>query len=255
MVSAATQLIQHIQNETTSNSQLAANTYLFNVAGFDSPSGSNTSPVTLYNPNNPSNPTNPYNTNFAGATTAINAMSPGLDTHMSDALTQVISFLGTNGNGTSSSAPLKFLIIVTDGLQSDRNANWNCPISPDPAWNNYSTCFGGYATGISQSQCTTLKNNGIVVAVLETPYVPLDGEGSPVNSAVFPQDPPVHPYETTVRHVIYPGGPTSASAISAGLQNCASSGYYYQATSSSNIASGFTSLADKFIYSNSYVKH
>ena len=35
--------------------------------------------------------------------------------------------IGANGNGSSASSPLKFVILVTDGLQSDRDTNWqNC---------------------------------------------------------------------------------------------------------------------------------
>ena len=72
--------------------------------------------------------------------------------------------------------------------------------------------------------------------MLETPYVPLTG-----------QDPKYAPYETSVRHVIYPYGPNTASVVSAALQACASAGYYYQANSSSDIATGFAALTDKFI--------
>ena len=61
------------------------------------------------------------------------------------------------------------------------------------------------------------------------------------------QDPHYHPYESEVRHVLFPGGPSSASAVSAALSACASTGFYFQATDSSQIATGFTTLADQFI--------
>ena len=51
-----------------------------------------------------------------------------------------------------------------------------------------------------------------------------------------------------MRHVIYPGGPSTPSVVSsAALQACASAGYYYQANNSSDIATGFATLTDKFI--------
>jgi len=78
--------------------------------------------------------------------------------------------------------------------------------------------------------------------VLETPYVPLTG-----------QSPNVQPYEKTVRHTIYPGGPSGSSVISSALQTCASTGYYFQATNSSQIATGFLTLADKFLEQSAYI--
>jgi hypothetical protein len=177
------------------------------------------------------------NTNFAGALTAIGQVSPGLDTWMATAMGQVISQVGVNGNGTSAASPYKFLILVTDGLQSDRGNNWGCTSwGADPAWSYNPTCTGGYATSINTSQCAQLKANGVIVAVLETPYVPLTG-----------QDPNVQPYEKTVRHVIYPGGPNSPSTLSSALSSCASPGYYFQASSAAQIATGFATLTDKFV--------
>jgi hypothetical protein len=189
-------------------------------------------------------------TSYASAQSAVSAVTPGLDTHMSTVLNQLVTSVGSSGNGTSAATPLKFLILVTDGLQSDRNNNWGCQSwGYDSAWNwptranrNQTVCFNGYATTISQSTCTQFKNNGVVLAVLETPYVPLTG-----------QSPNIAPYERTVRHVIYPNGPNSQSAVSTALQGCASPGYYYQATDDSQISTGFATLTDKFIANSAYI--
>lgn len=227
MISAGQQLISHIQTEVAANPILANNTYEFNVMSFD---------TTLHSWGTANT------TSFSVAQSAVSSVSPGLDTHMSNALSSLISTVGVAGNGSSASSPLKFLILVTDGLQSDRNSNWSCSRwAVDPAW-NYNTCYGGYATTISQSQCDSFKTNGVVLAVLETPYVPLTG-----------QSPNVAPYERTVRHVIYPGGPNASSVVSAALQACASPGYYYQATNDSQISTGFATLTDKFIANSAYI--
>ncbi|HEY3798055.1 MAG TPA: pilus assembly protein TadG-related protein [Caulobacteraceae bacterium] len=219
MTSAAQTLINHVQSEIQPG-RVPANQVEFNILGFDTS-------LRQYGA---------ANTDFAGALTAIGQVSPGLDTWMATDMGQLISQLGNNGNGSSAASPTKFLIIVTDGLQSDRSNNWSCSNwATDPAW-NYNTCYGGYATTISAAQCAQLQANGIVVAVLETPYVPLTG-----------QDPDVAPYEKTVRHVIFPGGPNTPSTVSTALQACATTGYYFQATSSAQIAAGFTTLTDKFI--------
>ncbi len=176
------------------------------------------------------------NIGFNAALQAVQQVSPGLDTDLSGSMGQLIGKIGANGTGQSASSPTKFLILVTDGLESNRSTNWSCTSwAMDAAW-NYNTCYGGYAKPIDVSQCAQIKNNGVVIGVLETPYVPLTG-----------QSPAVAPYEKTVRHVIYPGGPSAPSAISAALSACASDGYYFQATSASDIATGFIDLTDKFI--------
>jgi hypothetical protein len=139
------------------------------------------------------------------------------------------------------------MILVTDGLQSDRNLNWqNCTHWGMDNWGFASSCLaGGFDVPMSTASCTTLKNEGVVLAVLETPYVPLTG-----------QDPHNTPYEGTVRHVIYPGGPNGGnpvSVVSQALQSCATTGYYFQAVNSSDIATGFLQLTDKFVQQHSYI--
>ncbi len=227
MISAAKQLINSVQSQSTSSTTLAKNTYLFNIYSFDDA-------VHAYGTANMS---------FSAALSAVASVVPGLDTHLSNDMTSLISTIGTNGTGASAASPLKFLILVTDGLQSDRNSNWSgASTGYDAAWNFNPTTFGGYAQPISGTQCSQIKNAGVVLAVLETPYVPLTG-----------QSPAVQPYEKTVRHAIYPGGPGTASAISAALQGCASTGYYFQAANSTDIATGFLTLTNKFVAQSSRI--
>jgi Flp pilus assembly protein TadG len=226
MVSAGQQLISHVQTAQANNPMLKNNTYLFNVFSFD----------TALNQLGLNNMT------FNTATQAVQSVSPGLDTHLYSVMSSLITKMGTQGNGGSAASPLKFLIMITDGLQSDRGSNWGGGYwAQDSAWNFY-THFGGYDTTIDQTQCKTLKDNGIIVAILETPYVPLTG-----------QSPAVQPYEKTVRKVVYPGGPNTASAVSQALATCASTGYYFQASNASDIATGFLTLTDKFIYNTPYL--
>lgn len=235
MVGAAGQLISHIQSEVQSNPILAGNTYMFNVMSFD---------TSLHNWGTANT------TSYTAAQSAVSSVTPGLDTHMSTVLSQLVTSVGSSGNGASTTTPLKFLILVTDGLQSDRDNNWSCSSwGTDTAWgfptksnSSQTVCFNGYATTISSSTCTQFKNNGVVLAVLETPYVPLTG-----------QSPQVAPYERTVRHVIYPNGANTTSAVSTALQACASPGYYYQATSDAQIGTGFAALTDKFIANSAYI--
>jgi len=229
MTSAATQLVNYVAGLASSNTLLAKNTYVFNVYSFDQ---------TLHT-------YGASNMTSAAALTAVSAVTPGLDTWMSQVMTSLISKVGSSGTGASSASPLKFVILVTDGLQSDRDLNWqNCTSWGTYApWSFNNACLaGGYATTITASQCQTMKNNGVVLAVLETPYVPLTG-----------QDPHETPYEGSVRDVIYPAGPAGASTLSAALQACASNGYYYQATNSSQISTGFLQLTNQFLEHSTYI--
>ncbi len=251
MIAAANQLVSNIQSLLASNSNLAKNTYLVNIYGFDraiAQYGTTNMPCTA--------------TVCSGVTNAISAVNPGFDTYLNSAMSSFSAGSGTyaigpNGNGSSSSSPLKFMILVTDGLQSDRGNNWSSSYCPsgysgpstgfDTAWSysnqsGFTTHYCGFDTTIDQSTCTALKNEGVVLAVLETPYVPLDG-----------QDPQVQPYEQTVRHTIYPNGANTASTVSAALQTCATTGYYFQANSPSDISTGFTNLTTKFIQQHSYL--
>jgi Flp pilus assembly protein TadG len=238
MIAAGQQLLSHIQSEISGSATLGQNTYLYNIMSFD---------TTLHT-------WGTQNMTNAQASSAINTVTPGLDTHMSTAISSLITQIGTQGTGASAASPLKFLILITDGLQSDRNGNWNCSYSGhDAAWNwGNLVCFGStpYPAPIDTSQCTTIKNNGIVLAILETPYLPLTGQDPGVQK---PQTDNGYPYENSVRHVIYPNGPNTSSTLSAALQTCASPGYYYQATSSTDIATGFLSLTDQFLATAPYL--
>ncbi|MEI9984627.1 MAG: hypothetical protein WDN69_16320 [Aliidongia sp.] len=96
-----------------------------------------------------------------------------------------------------------------------------------------------------------MKANGATIAVLETPYVPLNG-----------QDPATYTYENGVQQIIWPAGNPMThsypllngntnnpmSALSQKLQACATSNtYYFQATDDSSIATGFVQLFNTFV--------
>ena len=211
-------------------------------------------------------------TNIYKATTAndwtdpVSALSKvyvGLDTHLNETLPGFTTTVGVNGTGNGQSSPLKFVVIITDGLESDFYSDfYSCSgATPDTAWQTpayYGSgsvspqWYGYYETGcfaapMSTAQCTAMKNNGVVVAVLETPYIPLTG-----------QDPnEQYLYETWVRHTIYPGGPNTASTVSAALQSCATSPQYYKQadpTDSSSFATNLANLINTFLASTAYIK-
>jgi Flp pilus assembly protein TadG len=232
MIAAANQLITSIQSTLSSSATLAKNNYVFNIYSFDDTLhqyGTSNMPCTA--------------SSCSAVTNAIATVAPGLDTYIDNAMATFAgtgtNSIGANGTGASVASPLKFLLLVTDGLQSDRNKNWQDCTSwgAYAPWSWSNACLAGaFANPLNVANCTTLKNEGVVLAVLETPYVPLTG-----------MDPQNAPYEGDVRDQIYPNGPGDTSRVSAALSACATSGYYFQATNPSDIATGFLTLTNKFI--------
>jgi len=343
----------------TTNTRAALNTFGYNMYGFnygingDEPS----SGVFQQDVPDDSQLSITNTASLASVASTVNQLTIGLNTHLNPpvnaphtaVLPALEALIGSTSPGAGGTAdnPLKFVIFLTDGLNSDRNWNCNCSFPADPkpssiaqepsiatatycamwtangpttsngqpvpstvqtnagtpVWqgssggNSINQCnnsnyapgfFNGatppltgtklgvnpgtnyqgtltapaqyqltgfnqvwYAGPIQTSFCTTMKNNGVTIAVLETPYVPMTG-----------QDPIFFPYEGSVQSVIwpqgnplthigsYPIGPngTPLSALSQALQSCASGpNFYFQATDDTTIATGFIELFNSFV--------
>jgi hypothetical protein len=233
MISAAQDLVNHVFSVAGSTTALAKNNYVFNIYSFDD---------SLHKYGTTNMPCS--SSGCAAPLNAVNSVALGINTYIDNAMATFAgsgtNSIGANGTGASVASPLKFLLLVTDGLQSDRVKNYNtCKWGPYLPWSmpaNKACISGWFANPMNVANCTTLKNEGVVLAVLETPYVPLTG-----------QDPANDPYEGDVRDQIYPNGPTDTSKVSAALAACATTGYYFQAVNSSDISTGFTALTDKFL--------
>jgi Flp pilus assembly protein TadG len=81
-------------------------------------------------------------------------------THFENALPELNSVITKVGNGSSASSPLPYVFMVTDGSQDNQYQI-----------NNGSWSGSNSATTLDTSNCTLLKNRGIKIAVLYTPYV------------------------------------------------------------------------------------
>jgi Flp pilus assembly protein TadG len=122
---------------------------------------------------------------------------------------------GAVGDGSSSTNTKPFVFLVTDGAQ------------------NFQTCcnFSGSnsATTIpigASSYCTPLKNRGITIAVLYIPYEPIQNPTTIFNN------------EDNVANANINGPP----GISASLTACASPNFFFQATSTSQIAAALAAM-------------
>jgi Flp pilus assembly protein TadG len=130
------------------------------------------------------------------------------DTNFNYMLTQLASIIGTGGNGAAPATPQKVLFFVTDGMV-DMN-------------NNGSRQMGGLNT----SYCTTLKNQGVTIAILYTTYLP-----SSINT---------DPWSETNAVPLLP-------QIAPALQACASPGLYYAVSPSDGISEAMSALFSKVL--------
>lgn len=135
-------------------------------------------------------------------------------TQTDDALSKLASVVTNSGTGESSSSPVKFLFLVTDGVQDGIYTGWktpaglptNYPYSPKDGVRTYST------SPISPNACDAIKAKGVTVVVLYTVFVPFEG--------VWQYDDLIKPFDTH---------------IAANLKSCASPGFYFEATEGPDI--------------------
>jgi Flp pilus assembly protein TadG len=131
------------------------------------------------------------------------------DTNFETAMTAINGIMPNPGTGASNSTPQEVLFIVSDGVDDEVNSS-SCSQTLTG-----SRCQQPFNTAM----CTTIKNRGIMIAVLYTEYLPL-----PTNSWYNTY---VAPYQTT---------------LGTNLQNCASPGLYFEITTDGDITSAMQTL-------------
>ena len=127
------------------------------------------------------------------------------DTNYDAAMTGITALMPMPGNGTNKAGdtPQEILFIVTDGVE-DENVSGS---------RQQSTMIG------TKDWCTPLKTKGVKIAILYTEYFPL-----PTNSWYNTYIAPIQP------------------SIGTTLQNCASSGLYYEVGLGQDISAALTEL-------------
>lgn len=162
----------------------------------------------------------PLNSNLTTVNTQANAvdvMSIPYNNYNNDqqtdfdtVLTQMNLSLPTPGDGGTSSTPQEVLFFVTDGV-ADAYYPLTCSQS--------SPGGGRCMEPLNVANCTAIKNRGIKIAVLYTTYYPLT-TNSWYNSWIAP----------------------FSSSISTNLQQCASSGLYFEVSPTQGITEAMTAL-------------
>ncbi|QPF85340.1 pilus assembly protein [Bradyrhizobium genosp. L] len=144
------------------------------------------------------------------------------DSQFSTVLPAINNVIASPGTGTSS-APLKYLFFVSDGVADEPNAACLKPI----------TGTNRCQSPIDPTLCTTIKNRGIKIAVLYTTYLQL-----PTNNWYMTWIDPFNPG---------PFGPSPNSQIAQNMQTCASPGLYFEVSPTQGIAAAMTALFQKAI--------
>ena len=162
--------------------------------------------------------------NIAGATPTLAQISPDVnlcgsdcaETNFTAAITGLAGITGTSGDGSTQDKSQKFLFIVTDGLV-DQGVDPNRTISP-----------------ISPSDCQTMKNKGVTILTLYTPYVPLKG---PPDGTTVPAN------DYYMQHVWQYQSMGSPDAIQQAMSACATKpAFAYVATDAAQIDAQLTTM-------------
>ncbi|MGO7591751.1 TadE/TadG family type IV pilus assembly protein [Rhizobium leguminosarum] len=157
--------------------------------------------------------------------------------------------VGTGGDGTSSNSPLKLVLLLTDGVQSQRE--W---VTDKVTWSNNKAISGAYwnkVAPLNPDWCGYVKNQSATMAVLYTEYLPLTsdwGYNATVGSTMASAN-----WKGTYGGTMQSGVSTSITRrdyIPYALSDCASSkSLFLSASSSAEITAGLSALFTQYLAS------
>ncbi len=130
------------------------------------------------------------------------------DTNFETAMSQINTIMPTPGLGTPNSTPREVLFIVSDGVDDEVSSSCLQSLDGNRCQQPFSTTW-----------CTTVKNRGILIAVLYTDYLPL-----PTNSWYNNW---IAPFQ---------------SQISPNMESCASPGMFFSVTTDGDITAAMQTL-------------
>jgi Flp pilus assembly protein TadG len=157
--------------------------------------------------------------------------------------------VGTGGDGTSTNSPLKLVLLLTDGVQSQRE--W---VTDKVTWSNNKAISGTYwnkVAPLNPAWCAYLKNQSATMGVLYTEYLPLTsdwGYNATVGSTMASAN-----WKGTYGGIMQSGVSTSITRrdyIPYALSDCASSkSLFLSASSSTEITAGLSALFTQYLAS------
>jgi len=194
----------------------------------------------------------PTFTTSSAVTALSSTTSTSVDgTYFDTSLNAMASLAGSSGDGKTASTPKKFVMMVTDGVQSARSwvVRTSSQSSSCTRWSG-SLCIGYPMSSVASkvaplnpAWCDYLKDKGITVSVLYTTYlpVPLDWGYNGTLGSTMP---------STWSGTIKSGTSSSITRqayLPIALEQCATnSSLYMEASSSTAITTSMTSLFEKY---------
>jgi Flp pilus assembly protein TadG len=154
-------------------------------------------------------------------------------THFENAFSSMNSLITSVGSGLSSSSPMPYVFIITDGSQ-DYQTQWGGNWSSQNWSSTSSVPYQNSATVIppntvtSTNYCTTMKNRGITVAVLYIPYETIQ------NATTFASSEDIY-------------ANSNIPNIPAALEACASPNFFYTANSPTDINNALIAMFDQAV--------
>ena len=130
------------------------------------------------------------------------------DTNFESAMSQINTLMPNPGSGTSGGSPQEVLFLVTDGVDDEVSGTCSQPLDGNRCQQPFNTAW-----------CSTMKNRGILIAVLYTVYLPLP-TNSWYNSWIAPFQ----------------------SQISPNMESCASPGLFFSVTTDGDITAAMQAL-------------
>jgi Flp pilus assembly protein TadG len=104
-------------------------------------------------------------------------------TYFDKSLTTLESKVGVAGDGSSAASPLKLVLLLTDGVQSERGwvVWWEKPNYDVLNWNTSQSDTAkkrilDVVTPLSPNWCAGMKDNGATVGILYTEYLPVPAD-------------------------------------------------------------------------------
>jgi Flp pilus assembly protein TadG len=165
--------------------------------------------------------------------TGVNSSLGSGGTHFENAFSSMNSLITSVGTGLTSSSPLPYVFIITDGsqdYQTQWGGNWssqNWSATSAVPYQNSATVIPPN-TVTSTNYCTTMKNRGITIAVLYIPYETIQ------NATTFASSEDIY-------------ANNNIPNIPAALEACASPNFFYTASSPTAINNALIAMFDQAV--------
>jgi len=166
--------------------------------------------------------------------TGVNTSLGSGGTHFENALSSMNSLISSVGTGRSTSSPLPYVFLITDGsqdYQTQSGGNWgsqNYSATTSVPYQNSATVIPPN-TVTTTDYCTTMKKRGITIAVLYIPYQTIQNA-----NANFANNEDGYANKNIAN-------------IPAALQTCASTNFFYTANTPADINNALIAMFDQAV--------